>query len=267
MEKQEMNSTLEVSRISLNYGGSCILNSVDFKVKEGEFYIIIGPNGAGKTTILKSIAGLCLPTSGSIDITGRPLSDYSRRKLARKIAFVQQEVTGGLSFTVRETVLMGRTPHLGLLGLEGREDHALAEEAMRFTDVTHLQERQLSKLSGGERQRVVIARAICQQSEIILLDEPTSSLDPAHQLKIMDLMERLRIEKGITVVMVSHDLNLAAMYGTRLLLLKAGSVVQEGRVDEVMTEELLQQTYGCRMQVEVKAPLRVKVSLIPEKYC
>lgn len=261
-----MKNTLEISHISLNYGDTPVLNDVSFKVGKGAFYVIIGPNGAGKTTILKTVAGLCPVDAGSIRIDSKPLGNFSRRELSRKIAFVQQEVKGGLQFTVRETVLMGRAPHLGLFGLEGDVDRALAEEAMVITDVKHLENRRLFQLSGGERQRVIIARAICQQSDIILLDEPTSSLDPSHQLKIMDLMERLRIEKGRTVVMVSHDLNLAAMYGTRLLLLEEGKVVREGSVAEVMTSEILYQAYGCRMEVDLLRGKRVRISLVPEKY-
>ena len=145
-----------------------------------------------------------------------------RRNWPARLALVPQQIDADFPFTVAETVLMGRYPHLGLLAVEGKRDLELAEQAMEFTEVIDLAGRRLGQLSGGERQRVIIARAICQQSKILLLDEPTASLDPAHQLRIMDLMERLRLREQITIIMVSHDLNLAATYADRLLLLKDG---------------------------------------------
>jgi len=157
-------------------------------------------------------------------------------------------------FTVEETVLMGRSPVLGLTSFEGPADIATAREAMAFTEVAHLARRRLDQLSGGERQRAVIARAICQQPRIILLDEPTASLDPAHQIRIMDLMEKLRREYGVTVIMVSHDLNLAALYGDRLLLLGDNRVEMAGPPAEVLTYELLERVYGCVLLVD-KSPL------------
>ncbi len=144
---------------------------------------------------------------------------------------------------------MGRSPHLALLELEGAEDHRLARQAMEFTEVAHLADRRLDELSGGERQRVTIARAICQGPRLILLDEPTASLDPAHQVRIMDLLEKLRREQGMTVIMVSHDLNLAAMYGGRLALMNEGRISAVGTPVEVLTVDRLEACYGCRMEV------------------
>ena len=158
---------------------------------------------------------------------------------------------------------MGRYPHLGLLAVEGKKDLELAEQAMEFTEVGHLADRRLGQLSGGERQRVIIARAICQQSKILLLDEPTASLDPAHQLRIMDLMERLRCEAKVTIVMVSHDLNLAASYADRLLLLKDGEVEKVGTPQQVLTGEQLSQSYGCTLLVDENPLLgKPRVSLV-----
>jgi iron complex transport system ATP-binding protein len=173
----------------------------------------------------------------------------------------------GFPFTVADTVIMGRSPHLGILGMEGENDFHIAEEAMKFTDVSHLTDRKLFQLSGGELQRVIIARAICQQPEIILLDEPTTALDPSHQLKIMDLMEKFRREHGTTIIMVSHDLNLASMYGDRVLLLKSGRVVKTGDPKSVLNKELLEDSYGCRIQID-ESPLGgvARVTPIPDKY-
>jgi len=262
-----MNSILDIQNISLQYNDISILDDVSFQVEKGDFFVIIGPNGAGKTCLLKIIAGLEKAWNGSVICSGKKLAAYSRKKLSRVVALVPQHVDTDFPFTVEETVIMGRTPHLGLLGLESKNDFLLTERAMQFTDIVHLAKRRLDQISGGELQRVIIARAICQQPEIILLDEPTAALDPAHQLKIMDLMERLRQEENITVIMVSHDLNLASLYGDRLLLLKEGRIMKTGTVQEVLSESLLEQSYGCKMLVdEYPFGKGSRITPVPKKY-
>ena len=258
---------LDINNISLNFRDKLILFNVSFSVSAGEFFVILGPNGAGKTSLLKVLSGLQNAQSGSVSVKDKNISEYRRRKLSQIIAMVPQHIEVGFPFTVADTVIMGRTPHLGILGMEGKNDFNIAEEAMKFTDVAYLSERKLFQLSGGELQRVIIARAICQQPEIILLDEPTTALDPAHQLKIMDLMEKFRREHGTTIIMVSHDLNLASMYGHRLLLLKEGRVVKTGDPRSVLNKELLEESYGCRMLVD-ESPLGhvARVTPIPDKY-
>lgn len=260
-------TALDIRNIALTYGNNKVVDSVSFSVGSGEFFMILGPNGAGKSSLLKLIVGIEKPQSGQIDILGRPKEKYSTRDLAKVVALVAQQAPIDFPFTVVETVLMGRSPHLGLLGIESEKDYALAEEAMSFTGVAQFADRRLDQLSGGERQRVMIARAICQEPRIILLDEPTNSLDPAHQLKIMDLMERLRQEKKTTVIMVSHDLNLAALYSDRLLLLKNGRVVVIGTPKEVFVPEFIEKSYGCDMLIE-KNPVGdvPRVTLVPEKF-
>jgi len=240
---------------------------VSFSVSPGEFFVIIGPNGAGKTSLLKVLAGLQKAQQGTVTIKDKNILKYRRRNLSQIMAIVPQQIEVGFPFTVADTVIMGRSPHLGILGMEGENDFYIAGVAMKFTDVAHLADRKLYQLSGGELQRVIIARAICQQPEIILLDEPTTALDPAHQLKIMDLMEKFRREQGTTIIMVSHDLNLASMYGDRLLLLKEGRVIKTGETGAVLDKELLEQSYGCRMMVD-ESPLgqAVRVTPIPDKY-
>ncbi len=260
-------SVVKVTDLCLSYGETPILYDVSLAVKKGEFFVIIGPNGSGKTTLLKTLARLEKAGSGSIDILDAPLAEYSRRSLSRVMAVVPQQVPLDFPFTVEETVLMGRSPHLGLMGVESQDDYAIAQEAMGFTDIQHLAKRRLDQLSGGERQRVIIARAICQQPRVILLDEPTAALDPAHQVQIMDLMERFRRQQGITVIMVSHDLNLAALYGDRLLLLKEGRIETIGAPQEVLTAELLSTSYGCPMQVnDLNFGGLPQVMPIPEKF-
>ena len=262
-----MNMAMVIRNLSLHFGEKQILKDISLDIPDGEIFMVIGPNGSGKTTLLRTMAGLQKKDSGSVTVLDHKLSGYSRRNLARAIAVVPQHTPVEFPFTVAEMVLMGRTPHIGLAALESKEDFRLAEQAMEFTDILPLRDRRLDQLSGGERQRVVIARAICQQTRIILLDEPTTALDPAHQMKIMDLMERLRRERRTTFVMVTHDLNLAAMYGETLLLLKEGRIQCTGSPTEVLRREILEKIYGCTMQVDIN-PLGdiPRVMPLPEKY-
>jgi iron complex transport system ATP-binding protein len=257
---------LAVRNLDLSYGKTRVLQNVSLDVSRGEFVVIIGPNGTGKTSFLKALAGL-IRGSGEIEILGRPIAEYSRRQLAESVAVVPQQVPIEFPFTVAETVLMGRSPHLGILEVEGDRDRQIAQQAMEFTEIAHLAARRLDELSGGERQRVIIARAICQEPQLILLDEPTASLDPAHQVRVMDLMERLRQQQGVTVVMVSHDLNLAAMYGDRLLLMDNGSIIASGPPAEVLTAGQLERIYGCRMVVESGSDSgSVRAFPVPDKF-
>lgn len=262
-----MSVAIDIKNLSYSYGNGPVLKDTSFSIQKGDFFIIIGPNGSGKTTLMKTISGIIKPQKGRLEILGQSIGSYTRKVLAKTIAFVPQMVSVDFPFTVNELVLMGRSPHLGLLGLEGEKDIKIAEHAMAFTGVEHLARRRLDQLSGGERQRVFIARAICQDSEIILLDEPTASLDLAHQVRVMDLMERLKKEKSITVIMVSHDVNLAAMYGNRLLLINKGKIVSMGRPEEVLTFKALEETYGCRLLVD-KSPVGKfpRITLVPQKF-
>jgi iron complex transport system ATP-binding protein len=262
-----MKTVIEARHISHSYANQSVLQDLSFSVAQGEFHVIIGPNGSGKTTLLKLISGLLKPRKGSIDILGRSNRAYSRKSLARTLALVEQLAPVDFPFTALEVVLMGRSPHLGILGLEQKTDLEIARQSLEFTGVAHLASRKLDQLSGGEQQRVFIARAICQEPEIMLLDEPTASLDLAHQIRVMDLMEKLKEEKGVTVVMVSHDVNLAAMYGDTLLLLKAGQIVSNGPPEKVLTFETLEEAYDCTLLVD-KSPLgeMPRVTLVPGKY-
>jgi iron complex transport system ATP-binding protein len=162
---------------------------------------------------------------------------------------------------------MGRAPHQNILGLASEDDTDIADQAMKFTEIAHLAHRKMDQLSGGEQQRVFIARALCQEPDIIFLDEPTASLDLAHQVRIMDLMERLKLKKGVTVVMVSHDVNLAGMYADRLLLLNGGKVESIGRPDSVLTYQQLEKTYGCEVLVD-QSPLGKfpRITLVPNRF-
>ncbi len=261
-----MKFSVEVNNLCHSYEENEVLKNLSFSIQKGDFFIIIGPNGSGKTTLMKTIAGIEKSRKGQLEVLNHPLQDYTRKALAKTIAFVPQMVAVDFPFTVSEVVLMGRSPHLGMLGLEQKNDLEIANQAMAFTGVEHLSKRRLDQLSGGELQRVFITRAICQEPQIILLDEPTASLDLAHQVRVMDLMERLKEEKKVTVIMVSHDINLAAMYGDCLLLLKDGQIVSMGKPNAVLTYQTLEKAYGCMLLVD-KSPIGSfpQITLVPRK--
>lgn len=262
-----MNPTIKITNLSHSFGKRDVLRNLSFSVEKGNFFIIIGPNGSGKTTLMKLMAGILRTQSGQIEILGRPQRGYTPKALARAVAFVPQRLPVDLPFTVGETVLLGRAPYQGALGIEDEKDLAIARQAMRFTQVDQLSGSALNKLSGGEQQRVFLARAICQEPAIMLLDEPTASLDLAHQVKVMDLMEKLKREKAITVIMVSHDVNLAAMYSDRVLLLQDGDIACIGSPSAVLSFEKLEETYGCKLLVD-ESPLGgfPRITLVPGRY-
>jgi len=258
---------IRVTDLSLAYNSQPVLHRLYFTVEEGEFFLVIGPNGSGKSSLIRLLAGLLSPTGGEIAILGHNPAKVNRRLFARRVAMLPQQIPIDFPFKVAETVLMGRAPHLRPWELEKKEDRRLAAEAMAFTGVDHLADRRLDQLSGGERQRVFIAQALCRRPRLLLLDEPTAALDPAHQIMILDLLERMRREQGVTVVMVSHDLNLAAMYGHRLLLLDGGKLAGLGPPATVLNRERLEKCYRCALMVDVNPMGGVpRVMPIPEKH-
>ncbi len=262
-----MTIALDIQRVGHTYGGRSVLQDISFGIEKGDFFIVIGPNGSGKTTLMKIIAGIIRPLQGRLKVFDRPVEAFPRKELSRKVAYVPQLAEMDFPFTVLEAVLMGRAPHLGLLGWEQSTDFEIAQRAIAFTEIEHLAHRRLTELSGGERQRVFIARAICQEPQIILLDEPTASLDLAHQIKVMDLMEKLRTDHDITIVMVSHDLNLAAMYARRLLLLNRGEIAALGLPQEVLNYRILETVYGCTLLVDESPIGRFpRITLVPKKF-
>ena len=262
-----MKHAIALENIQYSYAGTPVLQDITFSVDPGDFFIVIGPNGSGKTTLMKLIAGIAQPDKGMVNILEHPIHSYRRKILARQIAFVPQSVPMDFPFTVKEVVLMGRSPYQGMLGLESKEDMKKTQQAIMFTGLDHLADRKMNQLSGGECQRVFIARAICQEPSVLLLDEPTAALDLSHQIRIMDLMEKLKMEKRITIVLVSQDVNLAAMYGNRLLLLDKGRMAEIGPPREVLTYQNLERSYGCTLLVD-KNPLGdvPRVTLVPGKF-
>lgn len=246
-----MEPILSLQKVCFAYGGDWALKDVDLHVLEGEMVGILGPNGSGKSTLLRIMNGTVRPQRGRVLIRGRDLHTLERKAIAREIAMVSQEEHFRFDFTVLEVVLMGRFPHLGSLQFEGRRDLEIAREALAATGGLAFAGRSIHHLSGGERQRVLIARALAQEPRIVLLDEPTSFLDLKHKRDIFRLVTTLTREKGLSVVLVSHDIDLAARSCGRVVLLKEGRVHGSGTPREALTASNLETIYGCPVFVDL----------------
>jgi iron complex transport system ATP-binding protein len=210
---------------------------------------LLGPTGCGKTSLLKLLAGIVVPQRGRVTLDGQLLRNLARREVARHLAVVPQETHPAFDYTALEMVLMGRHPHLGAFQLEGPEDIALAHDALSATGTAALADRAYMTLSGGEKQRVVIASALAQQPQILLLDEPTASLDLGFQLEIQMLLQTLNRDRGVTMVLATHDLNLAASICHRLVLMRAGGVIDQGPTADVLTAANIRELYGVDAEV------------------
>lgn len=243
-----MSPVLDVLDVRVTLGGATILDGVDLTVTAGEWVAVIGPNGAGKSTLLRAVGGL-LPAAGAISIFGTPTERLSRRQRARLVATVAQSPVVPAGMAVFDYVLLGRTPYIAPLGRESAADLAAASEVLAQLDLHRFASRQLDTLSGGERQRVFLARALAQGAPLLLLDEPTTALDIGHQQEVLDLVDELRRDRGLTVLATMHDLSIAGEYADRMVLLANGRVVATGTPREVLTEELLATHYGARVRV------------------
>ena len=225
------------------------LHDVSVSIAPGSLTGLLGPNGCGKTTLLKLLSGVLKPELGSVRLGDREVRLLSARAIAQQIAVVPQETHPAFDFTVLEMVLMGRHPHLGAFQLEGPGDLAIAREAMIATGTVHLASRAYMTLSGGEKQRVIIASALAQSPDVLLLDEPTASLDLGYQLEVAALLARLNQERGVTMVIATHDLNLAAGLCDSLVLMRGGRVLAQGPTEEVLTAPMVQQLYDVDADV------------------
>jgi iron complex transport system ATP-binding protein len=237
---------LRDARVAL--GGQPILHGVDLRVADGEWVAVVGPNGAGKSTLLRFLAGL-VPGDGELVLDGKPAVALRRRDRARLVALVVQTPTIPDGITVAEYTLLGRNPYIRPLGAEGPADLAAVHAALAHLDLVSFAGRLVTTLSGGERQRVLLARALAQGAPIMLLDEPTSALDIGHQQQVLELVDELRRDHGLTVVTTMHDLTLAGQYADRMVLLDHGHVVVEGSAPDVLTEEHLLRYYGARARI------------------
>ena len=243
-----MSGIIEVENLSFGYTPqSTILKSLSFEIVAGRFMAIAGPNGAGKTTLLNLLCGLLNPASGSIKIDAAYIKSYSVKKLARKVAVVRQEFVPVFDFTVTEVVSMARTPYLSPLGFESKADREIVAEALDMTDTAQFASRPLAQLSGGERQRVFIARALAQNTPVLLLDEPTSFLDLKYQIGTYDLLKKMQLEKGKTIAAITHDINLAVQYCDEALLLGADSSYRHGLSEDVFSAEQIEKVFGVRI--------------------
>jgi iron complex transport system ATP-binding protein len=254
--------TLTIDGINCSYGSVEILDNISFGVKNGEFLGILGPNGSGKTTLLKSISRVLKPTKGTILIDDQNIYGMKSIELAKQMAVVPQSSPVSFDFTALEVVLMGRNPHMARFQMEGKNDLEIAKRSMEVTRTWDFADRPVTELSGGERQRVIIARALTQEPQILLLDEPTTHLDISNQLEIMDLIKQLCKTKKLLIVAVFHDFNLAARYCDSIILLKDGKIVAVGKSDETLTTESVKKVFSVDTIVK-KHPITGSLHVMP----
>ncbi|MGD0275469.1 MAG: heme ABC transporter ATP-binding protein [Syntrophales bacterium] len=241
---------IEASRVGFKYDAPWVLRGVSFDIAFGEVVGIIGPNGSGKTTLLKILNGILAPLEGNITMDGKDVQKMRRSELARLVAVVPQESAMVFPFHVDEMVLMGRSPHLGLLSFEGKKDLEIARRSMDRTGILSLAKRSMEELSGGERQRVWIARALAQEPKVLFLDEGTAFLDIRHQVEIFQLMRHINREEGLTVVAVTHDINLASHFADRIILMDEGRIRRIGAPGDVISASMIEEVYGLNVLVD-----------------
>jgi iron complex transport system ATP-binding protein len=243
--------SLRADDIRFSYGPRFALRVEAFEANGGEFVGVIGANGCGKTTLLKILSGLVPPTAGSVLLDGEPLERYSPNHRARRIAYAPQSYRPAFEFTVEQTVLLGRMPYRSSYrGFERDEDLRAAEEAIELMDLVSLRYEPITDLSGGELQRVMIAKALAQQTNILLLDEPNSHLDIAHQQRMLEIVRGLTRSRGFCVIASIHDLNLASIFSDRIIAMASGEIVAHGTPAEVLRRDILLKTFGADLEVE-----------------
>ena len=241
---------LELRDVSAGYGDNPVISDISLALADGEFIGLVGPNGSGKSTLVRVMSRVLRPRTGQALLEGRDIHHMPSVEVARRIAVVPQDSSYHFDYSVLEIVLMGRSPHIGRFALEGGRDYSAAERAMHLTGVHHLAQRPVTATSGGERQRVAIARALAQEPQLLILDEPTAHLDINHQIEVLDLVRALNRDQGVAVVVVMHDLNLAAQYCERMALLHQGRLLADGSPQEVITAQHVRQAYGAEVAVK-----------------
>jgi iron complex transport system ATP-binding protein len=253
---------ISVKNLSFYYGKKRILNNINIDIEKGKFYSIIGPNGSGKTTLLKNISGALKSGHNNIFIDNVDITKLKQKEIAKKIACIPQKTEIDFEFSVMDIVLMGRSPYFKKFQNETLEDINIAKDSMIKTNILELRDKSINEISGGEFQRVIIARALTQKAEIILMDEPISQLDIHHQIEILDNVKKLVKCENITVVAILHDLNLASRFSDELLLINNGSIVSKGKPEEVLTYQNLEEVYNMNVLVS-NNPVNNKPLIIP----
>src|SRR5262245_34539514 len=254
---------LRIEYLSVNYGSRRILHDVSLSIKSGEVLALIGPNGAGKSTLIRAVSGVIPIGSGSVHTNGDDFASLSTIQRARYVATVPQAVSLPPAYTVSETVLFGRTPYLGFLGQPSKKDEEIARQSLSRVSALPFSERRVGELSGGEQQRVLLARALCQTTPILLLDEPTAHLDLQYQVNLLELVSELAHKDNLAVLIALHDLNLAAHYADRIALMVAGKIKVLGKAEDVLKPELIAEAYCLPVQV-VKHPFLDIPLVLPE---
>jgi iron complex transport system ATP-binding protein len=245
---------IQVEHLDKKFDGRQVLRDIGFEVKPGEFFGIIGPNGSGKSTLLRLLSGVDPASAGNIKLQGKSIAAYSRKELARWLAVLQQDALPPMGFTVREVVEMGRYPFQNWLGEDTADASALVDHIIEKLDLGPLLDRTIELLSGGERQRVALGKVMAQQPSLLMLDEPTTFLDIGYQIQMMDYIKGWQRETSLTVVAVLHDLNLAAQYCNRLLVVHEGRLAAIGTPEEIIKSELIAQVYGTE-PIVLKHPI------------
>jgi len=241
---------LELKNISFSYFNGLILQDIDLSVRPGEMVGLLGPNGSGKTTLIKIASGILRPKKGEVRMDGALISRMERKAVSRRLAVVPQSFNTPFAFTVKEVVSLGRIPFLKPMAEENENDRKIIDSVMELVGVAALKERRFDELSGGERQKVVLAMALAQQPQILLLDEPTVHLDIHHQVQILEMVKQLNISTGLTVLAAMHDLNLSSLYFNRLILLKAGAIQADGTPAQVLTRDIVESVFTTPVIVE-----------------
>lgn len=252
---------IEINNVSFSFD-HVVLKDININIEKGKFYTILGSNGSGKTTLLRILSKALQFEKGEILIDGKELIQIKPKMLAKEMAVVPQSTEVEFEFSVQDIVLMGRTPHISRFCSESEKDMKIAMKAMKMTNTWELRNKSINALSGGEKQRVVVARAIAQETGIILLDEPISHLDIHHQIEIMNQLKQLNKTKNITIIAVLHDLNIAAAYGDHMILMHDRGIYKDGTPEEVLTEDIIKQVYGLEVYI-TKNPKTKKTFIMP----
>lgn len=245
-----MEKIIECSNIGFSYNGTAVLNGINFSISPGEMVGILGANGSGKSTLLKIFSGLLKPESGEALYRNKEISKLGRKEIAKRLAYIPQDPVFAFPFSITEIVLMGRAPYIGRFEFEREQDREMAESAMETVGITHLKDRLISQVSAGERQLASLARALVQEPEIMILDEPATFLDIRHRTEIMKILIKLKEERGISIVAATHDIFSALYYFEEIIILKDGKVFAEGKTEKVVNEENLSAAYGINVSVK-----------------